>query len=328
MNGAARQPEVSVICPVSRDRGDLARVHSEFADVMARSGRSAEFIYVLDGALADAEAAMGRIHEDRFPLTVLRMAKGFGEATALQVGFNRAVGRYVLTIPAWLQIRAEVVLDVLARLDAGDAFVVTRREPRNDAWFNRLQSRVFHGLVRRLVGQNFRDMTCGVRGMTLEAARRLDLYGDQHRFIPVIAVRCGYRVVEIPGAQHEENRRLRLAGPGIYIRRLLDVLNIYFLTRFTRKPLRFFGLIGCAIGMTGFLICAYLAALKLFGTAALADRPLLLLGVLLLVLGVQVTSIGLLGEIIIFLSSRRETPEIAEASHSDESADPRTAQLS
>jgi len=315
------QYDLSVICPVSRDRGDLARVHSEFADAVARSGRRAEFIYILDGPLADAEQAMARIHEDRFPVTVLRMAKGFGEATALQVGFNRARGRHVVTIPAWLQIHADVVLDVLARLDDGASVVITHREPRSDAWFNRLQSRVFHGLVRRLVGQNFRDMTCGVRGMTLEAARKLDLYGDQHRFIPVIAVRCGYHVVEVAGPQHHENRKLRLSGPGIYVRRLLDVLNIYFLTRFTRKPLRFFGLIGSAIGLVGFVICAYLAAFKLFGALALSGRPLLLLGVLLIVLGVQITSIGLLGEIIIFLSARREQPEVAETSRSNAEQD-------
>jgi dolichol-phosphate mannosyltransferase len=310
---------------VSRDRGDLARVHSEFADAIARSGRRAEFIYVLDGPLADAEAAMARIHEDRFPVTVLRMAKGFGEATALQVGFNRARGRFVLTIPAWLQIHADVVEQVLARLDDGANVVVTYRHPRNDAWFNRLQSRVFHGLVRRLVGQSFRDMTCGVRGMTLEAARKLDVYGDQHRFIPVIAVRCGYHVVEVPGAQHAENRKLRIAGPGIYLRRLLDVLNIYFLTRFTRKPLRFFGLVGSSIGLVGFAICAYLATAKLLGMTALSGRPLLLLGVLLLVLGVQITSIGLLGEIIIFLSARREQPEVAETSQSSASPDTQAA---
>jgi hypothetical protein len=161
--------------------------------------------------------------------------------------------------------------------------------------------------------------------MTLEAARKLDVYGDQHRFIPVIAVRCGYHVVEVPGAQHAENRKLRIAGPGIYLRRLLDVLNIYFLTRFTRKPLRFFGLVGSSIGLVGFAICAYLATAKLLGMTALSGRPLLLLGVLLLVLGVQITSIGLLGEIIIFLSARREQPEVAETSQSSASPDTQAA---
>lgn len=305
-----RPVEISVVCPVGRDGRDLEQVHREFREALASTNRTAEFIYVLDGHWPEHEAALRKIREDRFPTRVLRMAKGFGEATALQVGFERAAGSYVLTVSAWLQIDAKVVLRVLEALDGGAEAVVTRREPRSDALFNRIQSRVFHGLIRRLVGQNFEDMTCGVRGFTREAALKLDLYGDQHRFIPVIAVRHGYHVTEIPGAQHSANKQIRLYAPGVYLRRLLDILNIYFLTQFTRKPLRFFGLVGSTIGAIGLLLTAWLAVERLAFDLPLADRPLLLLGILLIVLGVQVISIGLLGEIIIFLSARRETPEI------------------
>jgi dolichol-phosphate mannosyltransferase len=175
-----------------------------------------------------------------------------------------------------------------------------------------MQSRVFHAMVRRLVGHDFRDMSCGLRGFTAESARRLELYGDQHRFIPVIATRLGYRVLEIPGGQHPDNRALRLRSPALYAGRLLDVLNIYFLTQFTRRPLRFFGAIGASCAAFGFGISAWLAAERLFGRVSLADRPLLLLGVLLIVVGFQVLSIGLLAEIIIFLSAKRETPQARE----------------
>jgi len=305
-------PEISVICPVGKYVGDLAAVHREAREALLATGRRVEFIYILDGPSTNAERYLEQFGEDRFPVTVLRMARGFGEATALQVGFERAAGRLILTIPDRRQVTAETLLEVLARLDAGDAVVVTHRYPRSDAMFNRLQSRVFHALVRRLVGQNFRDMTCGVRGMTSEAARKLELYGDQHRFIPIIAIKRGYPVVEVPGRQHAANERLRVYGPGVYVRRLLDILNIYFLSRFTRKPLRFFGLIGAVIGTTGLALTGYLAVERLMGASALADRPLLLLGILLIVLGVQVTSIGLLGEITIFLAARRDTPEVSE----------------
>ena len=307
-----RPVEISVVCPVTRFASDLAGVHREFRAVLARLGKSAEFLYVFDGPQPTAEQSLSTVDENEFPLRVLHLAKGFGEATALQVGFDNARGRLILTIPDRPQIDASAIAEVLARLDQGDEVVVTRREPRSDALLNRLQARAFHGLVRGFVGQDFHDMTCGLRGFTAEAARRLELYGDQHRFIPVIAVRCGYKVTEIPGAQHAENRRLRVYGPGVYLRRVIDILNIYFLTRFTRKPLRFFGLIGSAIGFAGFVISASLALKKIFFGAALSNRPLLLLGVLLLVLGVQVISIGLVGEIIIFLSTRREIPVVIE----------------
>jgi dolichol-phosphate mannosyltransferase len=148
--------------------------------------------------------------------------------------------------------------------------------------------------------------------MTVEAARKLDLYGDLHRFIPVLAARRGFRVMEIPAAQRSEDRALRVFGPGVYARRLLDILNVFFLTRFTRKPLRFFGLIGMLVGAGGAAICLVLAIQRIFFPVPLAGRPLLLLGVLLIILGAQLASIGLIGEIIIFLSARRETPEVEE----------------
>jgi len=317
-----REPiEISLVCAVGRHAFDLLRVHREFRDVLDRIDRSAEFIYVLEASQAELASSLATVCEDRFPIRILRMAKGFGEAMALQIGFDRAVGRYVLTITDRPQVEARVIEDVLAELDGGAQVVVTRREPRADPLLNRLQASIFNKLVRRLVHQDFRDMGCGVRGFTRRAARGLDLYGDQHSFIPILACRRGYRVVEIPGRQHVENRNLRLYRPGVYVRRLLDILNIYFLTSFTRKPLRFFGLIGATIGGVGFAICTYLAILRLGGATALADKPLLILGVLLLTVGVQVTSIGLLGEIIIFLSSKRATPEVEEYGSEADSVD-------
>ena len=304
--------EISLVCPVGRDLSDLADSHREWADVIAGTGRTAEFIYVVDGPRKEAIDQLARIRDDRFPIRIFRMARGFGEATAMQVGFQRAEGKYVLTIPDRPQIDAQVLLGVLALLDEGNAVVVTRRWPRTDAWLNRLQARIFHSLVHWAVKQRFHDLTCGVRGFTHDAALRLDLYGDHHRFIPVIAARHGYRVLEIDGAQHPKNQALRLQTPGVYARRLLDILNILFLARFTRKPLRFFGLIGLVGGLAGFAVTGYLAVQRLLGFTPLADRPLLLLGVLLIVLGVQVTAIGLLGEIIIFFASKRETPEVGE----------------
>lgn len=304
--------EISVICPVGSYVGDLEGVHRAFREVLAATGRSFEFVYVLDGPRAPAERALPAIMADEAPVRVFQMAKGFGEAAALQFGFENARGRYVLTITDRFQADPAGVPEILARLDAGAEVVVTRREPRSDALLNRVQARVFHTLVRWLSRRDFQDLTCGLRGMTAEAARNLDLYGDLHRFIPILAVRRGYRVEEIPVAQRREDRVLRVFGPGIYIRRLLDILNVFFLTRFVRKPLRFFGLVGLALGLAGFLISAVLAAMRVFGSASLANRPLLLLGVLLLVLGIQIISIGLIGEIIIFLGGRHAPPEVRE----------------
>jgi glycosyltransferase involved in cell wall biosynthesis len=306
--------EISVVCAPDPWMGDLAAVHREFREQLLRTGRRAEFLYVLNGPRPLAEETLSGLRDDRFEIRILKLARGFDEAAGVQHAFDQARGRYILTIPDRFQIDPGVLQEIVSRLDGGDEVVVTRREPRRDPWFNRMQSRLFHALVSRIYGRRFRDLTCDLRGLTHEAARKLQLYGDLHRFIPVLAASKGFRVVEIPGEQRIEDRKLRVFGPGVYARRLLDVLHLYFLTRFTRKPLRFFGLIGMVLGIVGLLICAALAFGKIFYGAALADRPLLILGVLLIVLGVQITSIGLLGEIIIFLAPRRDATEVNEVS--------------
>jgi hypothetical protein len=126
------------------------------------------------------------------------------------------------------------------------------------------------------------------------------LYGDLHRFIPVFAFHKGIKVQEVNVSQREEDTRLRLIKPGAYLRRLLDILTLFFIVKFTKKPLRFFGLLGSTMFLIGTIITAYLACLRILGTAALSNRPALLFGILLMVFGIQLFSVGLIGELIIF----------------------------
>jgi len=302
--------DLTVVCAVGRMAGDLGAIHRAFLEVVARTDKTAEFVYVLHGSRPAAVEALLRTPAGSIPRRIFQMAKGFGEAAALDLGFSRARGRLVITIPERLQVEPEDLLAVVAQLERGMDVVVTRREPRRDPWPNRFQSRVFHWLTGAS-GKRFRDMTCGLRGFTVDACRALELYGDIHRFIPVIAETRGFRVQEIPVRQRLEDAQLRVFGPGLYLRRLLDILHIFFLTKFTRKPLRFFGLVGFTTAAVGFAITAFLTFERLTGKTSLADRPLLLLGVLLLALGIQVISIGLIGEIVIFFGNKdREIPAV------------------
>ncbi len=314
MTGSAGDVDVSVVCWVGSDPGDLAELHQAYRAELAQTGRTVEFIYVLDGPRPRAQAAVAAIRDTQFPVTVITMAAGFGEATGLQLGFRRSRGKFVLTIPDRFQSDPAVVRDILGRLDEGEEVVIACRDRRGDAWRNRFQFAVFHALARRVSGRAFQDLTSGVRGLRREVAERLDLYGDLHRFIPILAARRGFRVTEIPVAQHPEDRVARRVRVGIYARRLLDLLNLFFLTRFTVKPLRFFGLIGLLLSLAGLGISGVLAAMRILDGQPLTNRPLLLLGVLLIVLGVQFVTLGLLGEIILFFSPRRELPEVHELS--------------
>ena len=185
-------------------------------------------------------------------------------------------------------------------LEAGSDMVVASRSPRLDSWLNRVQSAVFHRMLSGVTDRRFHDMACGVRLMRRPVAEALPLYGDLHRFIPALALREGYLVDEVPVPQHPKDARTRVYGPGVYARRLLDIAAFFFLAKFTEKPLRFFGLVGSLFFVAGAVTSLVLLVERL-GGRAIANRPLLLLAVLLVALGVQLMGLGLVGEIIVHL---------------------------
>jgi glycosyltransferase involved in cell wall biosynthesis len=298
--------QVSVVVPISERNDDLREIYLQHARALADAGRTAEFVFVADGPGAELTRDLDALKREFPEIQVLTLNRWFGEATALAVGFDRARGEIILTLASYFQVEPAEIGKVLRTLDEERAdLVVTRREPRIDAGFNRLQSSVFHGIVRRLTGTRFRDIACGVRAMRRRVAQEINLYGDLHRFIPLLAYERGFKVVEIAARQSPHDSSRRVYRPGVYLRRLLDILTLFFLFKFLRKPLRFFGLVGSAVGLVGAGITAYLGIYRLLGLGGIAGRPLLILGVLLLVLGAQLFSIGLLGEIIIFTHAQR-----------------------
>jgi glycosyltransferase involved in cell wall biosynthesis len=297
-------PDVTVVVPITERYDDLAELYRVYSGALAQCGVSREFLFVLDGSSPRALETLRKLRVDHADVRVFELGGRFGEAMALAVGFRQARGRRLLTLAPYFQVEAAAVAAVLAELDRHD-LVITRRHPRRDPWINRLQSRVFHWLTARLTGAVFHDLTCGLRGMTREVAESLTLYGDLHRFIPVLAKRQGFRIAEVAVGQHPLDHGMRLRAPGVYLRRMLDILIVLFLAKFTKKPLRFFGLIGMLLFVGGSAVTLYLGLYRLLGFGGIAERPLLLLGVLLMVLGVQLLSIGLIGEIVIFTHARQ-----------------------
>jgi glycosyltransferase involved in cell wall biosynthesis len=303
--GASRIVSVSVVVPVSDGCDDLTEVYWTHAEVLRRMGRSFEFVFVIDGGVERAGEPLRSLQRAGEPLRVLQLPRMFGEAMALRVGFEAARAEVIVTISAYLQVTPDGLRHVLEVLDEGADVVLGRREPRGDPLFNRLQHQAFHFLTRRLIGSPFHDISCGLKAIRRHVTREVHLYGDVYRFLPLLAYHRGFRVVETPVAPHVRNRRTRIYRPGVYLRRLLDILTVAFLFKFIGKPLRFFGLIGAGLLGAGFVISLTLVVQRTFEATALADRPLLLLGVLLMVLGIQVGSVGLLGEMIVFTHARR-----------------------
>ena len=298
-------PSVSVVVPVVERSQHVEEVYQAYSTILASLSSRFEFIFVIDGGDSTIVDSLEKLQSEHTHITIIPLPYNFGESTALTVGFEQASGEIVLTLPAYFQTIPEGIEKVLAQLHEGYDLIVTRRWPRIDTWLNRLQTRMFHTLANRLTGLELNDLGSGLRGMKRQVAKEVSLYGDLHRFLPLLAHQKGFRLAEVDIPQHPADGSQRLYRPGVYLRRILDLLTVVFLFKFTKKPLRFFGLIGSGLFASGFFVSSLLALEKIFGVTALADRPLLVLGVLLMVLGVQVGSIGLLGEIIIFTHARK-----------------------
>jgi len=306
MSATPDRLDVSVVIPVYGRVGDLRRLLSEFSAVLRERGDSFEFLLVAeDGNEPYADLVRTIQADDPDTVSVVLLPKFFGEATALAAGFDQARGRTIVTSAAFFQVEPNGLAEALDEIGRGKAdLLIGRRHPRRGSLLNRFQSQVFHWAVRLITSTPFRDINCGFRVMSRDVAEQLNLYGDLHTFLPILALNLGFRVEEIRLEQHPEDQPKKIYGPGVLLRRLLDILTVLFLTKFTRRPLRFFGAIGLLLFGAGFAITLYLGVYRILGFGGIADRPLLLLGILLMVLGVQSISIGLLGEIIIFTYSR------------------------
>ena len=304
---AAPEPafEVSIVVPVVERPGDLKQLYREFSSELARLGKTCELLFVVDERQRAVVPALRELQrEEPGEIVIVLMGGAFGESAALTLGFERARGATIVTLASYFQVDPRGIGAAFAELDAGADMVAGRRHPRIDAGWNRLQSRLFHAIVRLLTKTRFHDISCGFRVMRAAVARELNVYGGLHRFIPVLALNRGFSVREVPLAQRDEDRRPRYYRTGVYLGRLLDILTIFFLMKFTRRPLRFFGLLGVGLFTAGFALDLVIAIQKIFFHQGLSDRALLLLGLLLMVLGVQTLSLGLLGEIIIFTHAR------------------------
>jgi len=276
-------------------------LYQAFAGELERRGEEHEFLFVFDGGFV-APPELAALSQANASVRLLSFARTFGETAALRLGIERSRGDVIVTLPAYFQVQAEGIGPLLDALQDGADLVVANRSPRVDSWLNRLQSRGFHWMLRSVTDHRFHDIACGVRVMRRSTAEALPLYGDLHRFIPALALREGYRVDEVAVPQHPSDARTRVYGPGVYLRRLLDVAAFFFLAKFTEKPLRFFGLVGSVCFGLGALTSLVLLVERI-GGQAIANRPLLLLAVLLVALGVQLMGLGLVGEIIVHLRS-------------------------
>jgi glycosyltransferase involved in cell wall biosynthesis len=299
---------VSVVVPLFNEEATVEALYDQVSDAL--TGLRWEIVYVDDGSTDGSHAKLVRLHGEHSNVRVVRMRRNFGKAVALSAGFDAAQGDVIVTIDADLQDDPAEIPQLLAKLEEGYDLVSGWKCTRQDPFVRRLVSRIYNGTTAIVTGVRLHDMNCGLKAYRAEVLQNVRLYGDLHRFVPVLAHHLGFRTAEIP-----VNHRPRVHGRsryGIerYTRGFFDLLTVAYLGRYRFRPLHFFGGIGLALGAVGSVICLYLTALKI-GGAAIGGRPLLMLGVLLLVVGVQFFSLGLVGELLTSQHEERAAGKLA-----------------
>ena len=299
------RPEISILIHVEEAAADISLLVESYNRVLGQLHRTGEIIFVIDGPGGVVLDRISEVQTRHDNIKVLALqGGGNGESIAFSAGIEHAAGRFVFTAGDYLQVAPEEIGIHLAALEGGADLVLSWRSPRVDPWLNRLQSKFFNWFLRRVSKVPLHDLNCGFRSMRREVLEEISVYGDLFRFLPIMAKRRGFSVKEVKVRHLEEKGKTGFFGIGVYLRRLLDILAVTFLTRFTQKPLRFFGIIGAAMIVIGMALALPPFIERITGIGGLQDRPIFLMGVVLLAFGFQCIGFGLVGEIIIFTQSR------------------------
>lgn len=298
------QTRISVIIPVGRRHEQLRELYDEYRAGLDTLAVPYEFVFVMDGPHRDAMSEVGSLIDAGLGnIQMVVLNRSFGESTAIMAGFERTCGDIIVTLPAYHQINAEDIGKLIAPLETKDV-AQGWRWPRKGGSLERMRRSLFHGFVGRFTGMRLHDLGCGARAMKRVVLQELSLYGDQHRLLPVLANRQGFSVTEVELRQSERDRFEGVYKPREYAHFVLDVFTVFFLVRFTKKPLRFFGMLGAGMFGLGALLVLWLVVERLVFNQSLSDRPALLLSALIVVLGLQLFALGLLAELIIFTHAR------------------------
>ena len=288
---------ISVVVPVHNEERSVALLLDELGSALDGIGRPWEAIFVDDGSTDGTFSALTRLHAASDNVRIVRLRRNFGKAAALQAGFEEARGDVIVTIDGDLQDDPAEIPRLLAKLDEGFDLVSGWKTKRRDPLSRRIPSRIFNAVSGRMSGLRLHDLNCGLKAYRAEVLRGLRLYGELHRFVPVLAHYRGFRVAEVPVNHRPREHGRSRYGMERYVRGFLDLLTVTFMGRYRHRPLHLFGSLGLVLSVLGGVVLAYLTVLKL-GGQAIGHRPLLTLGVLLVVVGIQLLSLGLLSELI------------------------------
>ncbi|MGQ9819649.1 MAG: glycosyltransferase family 2 protein [Candidatus Kapaibacteriales bacterium] len=288
---------VSVVIPLYNEADSIFELAEKLMNVLWKNYRDRyEIIFVDDGSTDDSRSKIRELNKKNPRVHCISFRRNYGKSAALQIGFRAAKGKIIITMDADLQDDPEEIPNLVKKLEEGWDLVSGWKKVRYDPIGKVLPSKMFNFVTSILSGIKLHDINCGLKAYKNIVAKRLVVYGEMHRYLPILAHWDGFRVTEVAVQHHPRKYGKSKFGAGRFIKGFLDLLTVMITTRYVQRPLHFFGTIGTLITFLGFLINFYLILEWLFGRTYLSNRPLLLFGITLIIFGAQLISIGLLGE--------------------------------
>jgi glycosyltransferase involved in cell wall biosynthesis len=303
---------LSIVIPLFNEEESLRPLFDRIEDAMTNLGISYEVVFVDDGSKDGSIDVLKELHERSESVSVIRFRRNFGKAAAYSAAFSRAKGKYVITMDADLQDDPAEIPNLISKLEEGFDLVSGWKKKRHDPLGKTIPSKFFNWVTGKVSGIDIHDFNCGLKAYRHEVTQDVKIYGELHRYIPVLADLEGYTVSEIPVQHHARQFGTTKYGWSRLFKGFLDLLTVMYLGRYMGRPLHLFGALGVILTGLGTVINTYIATLWL-STGSIQHRyPLLSLGTLLTVLGVQVICTGLIGDMIARASSPNEKHNIQE----------------
>jgi len=313
MNQPYSSRGISVVIPLLDEEASLVELIARLEEVLPTlAGERYEVIFVDDGSRDGSFEIIRRAHERNQRIHGIRFRRNYGKSAALAVGFERTRYDIIVTLDADLQDDPAEIPRLLAKLDEGYDLVSGWKQVRHDPLEKILPSKLFNQVVSVVSGLRLHDFNCGLKAYRSEVVRSLLLYGEMHRYIPALAHWEGFRVTELPVRHHRRKYGRSKFGASRYVKGFLDLLTVILTTRYLKRPLHLFGSIGTLLLIAGFAIALGLTIEWILGGTYLTNRPLLLMAVAFMIVGMQLISIGLVGELIVRQSQSTREYQIRE----------------
>lgn len=299
--------DISIVIPVFNEQQSILILHDEVSDVLRSWHKSYEIIYVDDGSTDDSLSVIRKLGSKDNHVLVIPFRANFGKSEALAAGFRKAQGDIIVTLDADLQDDPAEIPKLIKKLDEGYDLVSGWRVKRADTLNKKISSYLFNSITALFTGVRLHDANCGLKVLKREIASEVPLYGELHRFIPVLAAKDKFRVTEVPIRHRPRKFGVSKYGWERSWRGMVDLLTTVFLTDYSTKPAHFFGRIGILLFGIGFIMDGYVTFIKVTTGTTQNHIPMLLAGILFMVLGVQLLSTGLIAEMITHFFRRQRT---------------------